>query len=115
MSTSQQTKIPFGSDGCSGGFSIAWEKVTGNKPPFEQCCFIHDEAYYVGGGLNPTLWDNIKLRWKADLAFAKCLWKHSTLGKVFSFPMWLAVRIGGGAYWPTPYRWGFGFNDSSAD
>jgi hypothetical protein len=31
------------------------------------------------------------------------------LSKMWAPLIWLGVRVGGGAYWPTAYKWGFGW------
>lgn len=82
----------FKSDGCSmfpdGGY--------------RDCCVEHDKAYFNGG--------TRRQRRAADGLLFKCVagqkgWWHRT----FIAPMmWAGVRIGGVAFLPTSFRWGFG-------
>ena len=108
-----QTRIPpkkFASDGCSGGLSKAWKFVTGHVPPFEMCCFAHDVEYHFGSGAGATAHENYTDRLYADNQLFKCIWRDGIVGKVWSPIIWIGVRIGGGAYWPTTYKWGFGWD-----
>ena len=68
---------------------------------FRECCVEHDKAYFVGG--------TGKERRQADILLFKCVskkkgWWH----KVVASLMYVGVRIGGVAFLPTPFRWGFG-------
>jgi len=70
---------------------------------YRDCCTAHDKAYYFGGS-----W---KKRLKADNDLFKCVaakkgWWHKPLAVL----MWSGVRIGGIAWLPTSFRWGFGQN-----
>lgn len=106
-------KLPdkkFKSDGCSGNFSKGWKMIFKVLPPFENCCYEHDIEYHYGSGENATFVENFKERLEVDINFFKCIWNNSTCGKFCSVPMFLAVRLFGGAYWPSSYRWGFGWN-----
>ena len=78
----------FKSDGCS-------LFPDGN---YHDCCFEHDKAYYFGG---------TKVERKAaDRQLCDCV---RAKGHRFLAPMmYLGVRIGGVAWLPTPFRWGFG-------
>lgn len=100
---------PFKSDGCSGGLSKAWRALFKEEPPFAICCYDHDREYHYGSGRYASWLENMKDRFIVDCQFAKCLWQNSWQGKLVCVPAFIAVRIGGGAYWPTPYRWGFGY------
>ncbi len=93
------------SDGCSGGMSALYKKLTflhkkhGAKLKWHNCCVIHDEAYYYGG----TKEDKTQ----ADKNLSQCVSKvvgNKFLGKT----MQLAVKIGGSPHLPTSYRWGYG-------
>lgn len=99
----------FTSDGCSGGFSLVWKTVTGNPPPFEQCCHEHDIEYHYGAGPGSTPEENYRERLDADNQLFSCVRHHKGGGLFWASLLWLGVRIGGGAYWPTPYHWGFGW------
>jgi hypothetical protein len=93
------------SDGCSGGMSAIYEKLTflhknhGKTLKWRECCEIHDKAYYYGGS---------KIEKKqADMQLNQCVAEvvgQKYLGKA----MQIAVEIGGGPNLPTPYRWGYG-------
>ena len=68
---------------------------------YGDCCAEHDNAYYFGG--------TSKERWQADKKLYKCVRaKKGFHHKIIAPIMWLGVRIGGAAWIPTPYRWGFG-------
>lgn len=101
--------LPFQSDGCSGGFSAIWKKVTGQAPAFESCCFDHDVEYHYGSGPTATAAERFRERGEADLALFRCVRAHPRGGLFWASLMYAGVRIGGGAYWPTTYRWGFGW------
>ena len=78
----------FVSDGCS-------MFPDGN---YRACCVEHDKAYYFGGTKNE--------RKAADRLLRDCV---RAKGHRFLAPaIFLGVRIGGVAFLPTPFRWGFG-------
>tara|TARA_Y100000588_G_scaffold301819_1_gene323841 strand:- start:405 stop:875 length:471 start_codon:yes stop_codon:yes gene_type:complete len=86
----------FKSDGCSlfvdGNFK--------DKELWKCCCFEHDLAYWRGG--------TVAERKAADIKFRECVLKKTgdeTLARV----MYEAVRAGGSPYFPTWYRWGYGW------
>ncbi|GLS24853.1 hypothetical protein [Marinibactrum halimedae] len=86
---------PFHSDGCSwfpdGNFS--------NQTLWQQCCFHHD-LYYWRGGTEAE-------RRHADNELAHCV---TQLGQPQVAQMMLrGVRVGGMPYWPTHFRWGYGW------
>ena len=100
------------SDGCSGGMSKLYSKLTflhpvhGNELRWRECCVIHDKAYYYGGSKAE--------KEKADQELRTCVTGivgNDFLGKL----MEAAVDIGGGPYLPAPFRWGYGedFRDQS--
>jgi hypothetical protein len=65
------------------------------------CCVEHDKDYYFGG--------SGKERWRSDMRLYKCVrarkgWQNKVAAPV----MWLGVRVLGGSFLPTPFRWGFG-------
>lgn len=93
------------SDGCSGGMSAIYKKLTflhekhGKILEWRQCCEVHDQAYYYGG----TKQD----KQNADNALNACVTQvigDKYLGKA----MQIAVEIGGGPNLPTSFRWGYG-------
>lgn len=69
---------------------------------YADCCVAHDKDYYFGGSL--------KERRASDKRLRECVrskgkgWKH----KLLADGMYLAVRLGGVSFLPTPFRWGFG-------
>jgi len=78
----------FKSDGCS-------LFPDGN---YRDCCVEHDKAYYLGGTKAE--------RRAADKRLCDCV---RAKGHRFLSPViFLGVRIGGVAWLPTPFRWGFG-------
>jgi hypothetical protein len=87
------TKVPanFVSDGCT-------------KFPdgdYRDCCVEHDKAYYNGGTKAQRLKADNRLR---ACVGAKNGWWH----KPVSLVMWSGVRIGGGGWTGTNFRWGYG-------
>jgi hypothetical protein len=87
----------FTSDGCSLFIDGTFEK----PDLWKECCLTHDIAYWQGGTQEERL--------EADLAFKACVEKKtgdSTLAEL----MYDAVRLGGEPYFPTWYRWGYGWS-----
>lgn len=86
----------FKTDGCS----CFPEGTKANKKAWENCCIAHDSLYWQGGSRLE--------RKQADSALCDCVAKAG-------FPktakrMYIGVRLGGGAYIPAPWRWGYGWN-----
>lgn len=86
---------PFTSDGCSS---------FPDGPPTEpdkwkDCCLEHDKAYWLGGTYDD--------RRAADQALQDCITEveNSHLADL----MWAGVRAGGSPYWPTSFRWSYGW------
>lgn len=66
-----------------------------------ECCVQHDKAYFFGG--------SEKARRNADKKLFQCVRARGGLNHRFiSDVMWLGVRVGGIAFLPTSFRWGFG-------
>jgi hypothetical protein len=87
---------PFTSDGCSS-FPDGTRK---HSKLWLQCCTDHDYAYWKGG----TYGD----RKKADLDLKSCV---VAVGKKEIAALMLAgVRVGGSPYFPTTFRWGYGWS-----
>lgn len=90
-----QTLKAFTTDGCSsfpdGTFN--------DRQLFLACCTLHDFAYWQGG--------TVEQRLQADQSFSHCISElgYPDLAKM----MFLGVRVGGYPYWPTPFRWGYGW------
>ncbi|CAG37119.1 hypothetical protein [Desulfotalea psychrophila] len=102
--------LPFVSDGCSGGLSWGWVKIFRRLSPLEECCYNHDIEYHFGSGRRAGRWESFIDRLWVDNQFALCVFRSGWCGKVLVLPIWLAVRLGGGGYLYTSYRWGFGWN-----
>lgn len=91
-------KKQFTTDGCSGGMSWAWRRISGKPPPWERDCVEHDHRYWRGGPKGCRL--------EADGELAKRVRDRG-------HPVWAAVihwsvRIGGSPIWPFPWRWDYG-------
>lgn len=87
---------PFVSDGCSafpdGTFS--------QQQLWLKCCTEHDKAYWRGGTREE--------RKLADQALQSCV---AAVGEPAVAALMLAgVRVGGSPYWPTRFRWGYGWD-----
>ncbi|MGO0307219.1 hypothetical protein ACTL6P_11510 [Endozoicomonas acroporae] len=86
---------PFVSDGCS-----LFPNGTLSQPDqWLHCCVSHDFTYWQGGTEEGRL--------HSDQALRQCLREsgHPRIGAV----MYAGVRFGGSPLWPTPFRWGFGW------
>jgi len=63
------------------------------------CCIKHDLSYWKGGTHQERL--------AADLSLEQCV---ASIGEPNVAKIMLAgVRVGGGPYLPTAYRWGYGW------
>ena len=68
---------------------------------YGDCCIEHDKTYYFGG--------TSKERFRADKKLFKCVRaKKGFHHKIIAPLMFIGARIGGAAWLPTPFRWGFG-------
>ena len=86
---------PFTSDGCSAFPDGTFEQ----QQLWLDCCTAHDKAYWRGGTYQQRL--------DADLALKQCVAK---VGEPLISELMLAgVRVGGSPYWPTKFRWGYGW------
>ena len=86
----------FTSDGCSLFIDGTFEK----PELWKECCLKHDVAYWKGG--------TEEERETADLAFKECVLKKTGNADLAEL-MYQAVRNGGEPYYPTWYRWGYGW------
>lgn len=86
---------PFTSDGCSR-FP---DGLYGQADLWRFCCVEHDLAYWRGGS-----WDE---RLAADRALQACV--AGTGQDEIANLMLAGVRLGGSPWWPTSYRWGYGW------
>ncbi len=86
---------PFTSDGCSA-FPDGTLK---QNNLWLGCCIQHDIAYWKGGSRDE--------RKQADLKLKQCVAK---VGQPEIAKLMLAgVRVGGTPYFPTTFRWGYGW------
>lgn len=89
------TLKPFTTDGCS-----AFPDGTPRQQSlWLDCCIVHDLAYWMGG--------TYEERESADHALKRCV---ARIGEPEIAELMLAgVRVGGSPYFPTFYRWGYGW------
>lgn len=89
------TLSPFTTDGCSR-FP---DGTPAQQTLWQGCCVRHDLAYWIGG----TEADRLE----ADQALRQCV---AAVGEPSIAALMLAgVRVGGSPYFPTAYRWGYGW------
>jgi hypothetical protein len=87
---------PFTSDGCSSFPEGTFEQ----KNLWLSCCTAHDYTYWQGG--------TYEERVIADRQLQQCV---SEVGEPTIAKLMLAgVRVGGSPYFPTSYRWGYGWS-----
>ena len=87
--------LPFSTDGCSAFPDGHAEDDT----LWRDCCIAHDLAYWAGGSYAD--------RQAADEALALCV---ADVGEPEIARLMLAgVRVGGSPFFPTSYRWGYGW------
>ena len=86
---------PFQTDGCSA-FP---DGPSDDRQRWQNCCIAHDLAYWAGGSYEDRL--------AADEALAECVagTGEPEIGRL----MLAGVRIGGSPFFPTSYRWGYGW------
>jgi hypothetical protein len=89
------TLTPFTTDGCSA-FP---DGTPQDRGAWVNCCIRHDLAYWKGGTYDE--------RQQADAALEQCVAAagYRKTGQA----MRDGVRVGGSPYWPTPFRWGYGW------
>jgi len=98
MTAESETLKPFSTDGCSmfPDGTLKYQEL------WLTCCIEHDKAYWRGG--------TYEERKVADKALQKCV---ASVGVPKIAALMLAgVRVGGSPYWPTPFRWGYGWSES---
>jgi hypothetical protein len=85
----------FTTDGCSD-FP---DGTPSHKNLWHQCCTAHDLKYWAGGTFDERL--------QADLDLRACV---NSVGEPAVAQLMLAgVRVGGSPWWPTSFRWGYGW------
>ncbi len=86
----------FATDGCS-----MWiDGPPGSPNLWRHCCVAHDLAYWIGG--------TEEQRQQADDAMKQCIQKAQQ--PMMASHTYNSVRMGGGPYWPSSYRWGYGWH-----
>lgn len=94
--TASQAMQPFSTDGCS----MFPDRSLVSKADWCSCCVAHDLAYWKGGTAEERL--------KADQELSRCV-QAATGNQELAGLMFAGVRAGGGPYFFTPYRWGYGW------
>lgn len=94
--TAQEEMRQFTTDGCSH-FP---DRSLVDKSDWCECCIQHDFAYWRGG--------NAEARLRADKELSACVLRASG-NKGLANLMFAGVRAGGGPYFYTSYRWGYGW------
>ncbi len=86
---------PFTTDGCSD-FP---DGTPQHRTLWLKCCIAHDKKYWMGGTYEERL--------QADLELRQCV---QSVGEPAIAALMLAgVRVGGSPWWPTRFRWGYGW------
>lgn len=92
---SAETLRPFTSDGCSE-FP---DGTSAQRTLWRACCVEHDRAYWRGGTYEERI--------AADRALQECV---ARVGEpAIALVMLAGVRVGGSPFWPTSFRWGYGW------
>ena len=91
------TLQPFSTDGCS----FFPDRNLIGKTDWCNCCLTHDLAYWQGG--------TSEARLDADQQLKACVLRASG-NKELADLIYAGVRLGGGPYFYTPYRWGYGWS-----
>ena len=86
---------PFTTDGCSE-FP---DGTPQHKNLWLKCCVAHDKKYWAGGTYEERL--------DADKELRACV--QSVGEPVIAEVMLAGVRVGGSPWWPTTFRWGYGW------
>jgi len=124
---------PFTTDGCSGRLSENWGllanilpefiKQSGDKPPWEACCKVHDKAYWQGSAVDGyakrkqadqglrqcVITTGIRLAPQLHLKYAVPEEKVRNTFRITAELMYQAVRLGGQPCSLLPWRWGYGW------
>jgi len=96
MSDQSNNIKPFTTDGCS----LFPDGTFDNQGLWLACCTKHDITYWQGG-----TW---RQRQQADRELKACVTK---IGQPEIANIMLSgVRVGGSPFWPTTYRWGYGWD-----
>ncbi|MFN0318056.1 MAG: hypothetical protein ACKVQA_23765 [Burkholderiales bacterium] len=87
--------LPFTTDGCSD-FPDGTPR---HRQIWRDCCVAHDRAYWRGGTYDERL--------EADRALQACV--AVTGERAIARIMLAGVRVGGSPWWPSRFRWGYGW------
>ena len=86
----KQPDYIFTTDGCTRWFDDSWVA----------CCIVHDISYWCGGSEQD--------RKEADRELKQCVnSKMNMMGNI----LYVGVKLGGHPWLPTPWRWGYGWDD----
>ena len=86
---------PYATDGCSK-FP---DGTHAHRNLWLKCCTEHDQKYWAGGSYDE--------RANADVELRACV---RSLGEPAIAELMLAgVRVGGSPWWPSSFRWGYGW------
>ena len=86
----------FKTDACSH-----YPNGTQNSPElWASCCIQHDKAYWAGGARSA--------RAASDARLQQCVAQLAG-SKLRANTMWLGVRFAGGPWYPSQYRWAYGW------
>ncbi|WP_182988678.1 hypothetical protein [Massilia sp. Se16.2.3] len=94
------TKAPSLADFASDGCSMFPDGALVGKVDWCNCCVAHDLAYWRGGTAEERL--------QADRDLSNCV-RAAAGSQVLATTMLAGVRSGGVPYFPTSYRWGYGW------
>lgn len=94
--TADDTIAPFTTDGCS----LFPDRSLISNDDWCDCCIAHDLAYWRGG--------TAEERADADRQLRDCV-ARATGNTRLAELMYAGVRTGGGPYFLTTYRWGYGW------
>lgn len=88
--------MSFTTDGCSS-FPDGVPMI--DETRWQQCCIVHDVAYWKGG--------TYAEREAADQALRSCV--AAAQDQPLGDTMYMGVRVGGSPYLPTTWKWGYGW------
>ncbi len=87
---------PFVSDGCSAFPDGTFEQ----NELWLDCCRAHDYSYWKGGTYQERI--------DADLVLKECVFNVGE--EEIALLMLAGVRVGGSPFFPTTFRWGYGWS-----
>ena len=87
--------VAFTTDGCSR----VPDGTPSHRELWKHCCYHHDKAYWRGG--------TYEQRRAADRELRMCV--AEVQDPALALIMYEGVRAGGSPWWPTSYRWAYGW------